>query len=480
MMDVSVSFLSGEPNVSPRHSYDVHLGVEPHPLPPAAERPRTTTSVLLLGDFSGRGGVGATSPVLVDRDVIDGVMARIAPSVELDDGTVLSFESIDELHPDEFKDRVPRVGAILDGRPLPTPSEVSKAGDAPPAPPPSDAGLLDQIVGGSSAPTADVPKRRPADPLRAFAAEASARDVVPARSAAAEAEERSTSQRAAAALGDVLRLPAFRALERRWRGVDFLTRRLDTGPGLHLYMADLSRNALRAEIDAPEGLQASALHCILSTGAGAEQEPWSFVVVMDGTFGPDPDDQLLLAWIAGLCAASGAVVIVDGEPSLAGIASLDDFDDRQSWSDPDPGWQAFRTQPEARSIAVCLPGFLLRDPYGRDTAPVEGLPLEEAPGRPASEDYVWGGAALACAVVLARESRSESRGGVPDTSISNLPLHSWRDGVDSGTRCGEAAMTDEAARRLGATGITPLAWMRASDSVRLLLPRSAAGESLLG
>ena len=71
-------------------------------------------------------------------------------------------------------------------------------------------------------------------------------------------------------------------------------------------------------------------------------------------------------------------------------------------------------------------------------------------------------------------------GGVPDTSITGLPLHSWRDGVDSGTVCGAAAMTDEAAKRLMASGITPAAWMRASDSVRLLLPRTVTGGALLG
>lgn len=472
--------------MSPRHKLDVHLGVDPHPLStPATERTRSTTSVLLIGDFSGRGrdADGSVAPILVDRDVIDHVMAAIGPSVAVDGETVLRFSSIDELHPDELRNRVPRVGAILDGRePSGGGAAAAGGGHADPTAPPSDAGLLDQILGGSPDRAESAEPRTPRSPgdLKAFAAEAAQHDVVRTPDPADRAAGASAAERAAGALNDVLRLPAFRATERRWRGVDFVTRRLDTGPGLHVYLADLSREAIRAELDAPEGLAGSALRRILGEGAGPEGDAWTFVVMVDGSFGPSADDQLTLAWITALCAASGAVVLVDGEPSLAGIPSLSDFDDRFSWSEPDPGWEAFRQQPEARSVGVSLPGFLLREPYGPTGEPIAGLSLDEAPGKPSPGDYVWGGAALVCAVVLARESRAESRGGVPDTSVSGLPLHSWRDGVDSGTRCGAVAMTDDAARRLGAAGITPLAWMRASDSVRLLLPRSAAGESLLG
>lgn len=480
----------------PRHSFDVHLDVDPSSRTVATEVRRGPVSVLLLGDFSGRGArpqliPGPATAHRVDRDVVDDLMAAIAPVVQLADGSELRFSSLDELHPDELMGRVGRVGAILDGREAPAPaveasgdgaSEASEASQASSGsrsgPPPSDAGLLDQILGGE-APAAPEPpaSSAPIGSIRAFAAEAAKFDSVAEPSAKARADSASRKERAAAALREVLRDPPFRALERRWRGVDFLVRRLDTGPDLHVYLADLSLESIRAELD--RGLDESALRGLLTGGAGAEGDPWSFVVMMDGSFGTGADDQLLLAWITGLCAASGATVVVDGEPALAGISTLDDFDDRQAWTAPDGAWEAFRRQPEAGALAVCLPGFLLRDPYGPGSDPVDGLPLAEVVGRPSRGDYVWGGAALACALAVIREAVDGS-GGVPDTSVGGLPLHSWRDGVASGTVCGAAPMTDEAAKRLLASGITPVAWTRASDSVRVLLPRAASGTSLLG
>ena len=480
-----------ESPVPPRHSFDVHLDVNPSvSRPEPTEVRRGPVSILLLGDFSGRGAgrpmiPGPVATHRVDRDVVDELMASFAPTVRLSDGSELRFSSLDQLHPDELIGRVAQVGAILDGRDAPPPPPESGGEDSvpdQPASPISGAGLLDQILGG---PPEDVPSAggpppgAPIGSIRAFAAEAARFDSVAEPSARAKADSASRSERAAAALREVLRADPFRATERRWRGVDFLVRRLDTGPNLHVHLADLSRAAIRAELHDEAGLEASALRGLLQSGAGPDKTPWSLVVMMDGTFGPGAEDQLLLAWITGLCAAFGTKVVVDGEPALAGIPTLDDFDDRLSWHAPDPGWEAFRAQSEAGSLGVCLPGFLLRDPYGPGSDPVDGLPLAEVSGRPSRRDYVWGGAAVACAVVVARDAVGEG-GGVPDTSITGLPLHSWRDGVDSGTVCGAAAMTDEAAKRLMASGITPAAWMRASDSVRLLLPRTVAGGALLG
>ncbi|MBT8405598.1 MAG: hypothetical protein KJP18_17195, partial [Gemmatimonadetes bacterium] len=59
------------------------------------------------------------------------------------------------------------------------------------------------------------------------------------------------------------------------------------------------------------------------------------------------------------------------------------------------------------------------------------------------------------------------------------PLFPWKDGVRSGLLCGETAMTDGAARRLGEVGLVPVAWARGDDAVRVLVPRSATGTPLL-
>ncbi len=472
----------------PRHRSTVHLDVDPstHAAPPPERRERRA-SVLLLGDFSGRGAAGSAgppTPMPVDRDTVDAVLAAVAPHVSLGDGAAVAFRELDDFHPDVLLRRVPALGAAMEGRSGgagSTPSgETAGGAPTPPAPAPPAGGVLDAILdqagpgpaGPPPAPASDAPL----DSIRAFAAEVARFDAV----AADDGTDREAhASRAAHALRAFLRVPVFRNLERRWRAVDFIVRRLDTGPRLHLYLADLSRAALAAEAEAAGGLEASALARMLKAGAGPDGDPWTYVALLDGAVGPGAPDQVLLAWTTALCAAFGATLLVDGDPALAGIADLGDFDEPSAWGGVDPGWSAFRTAPEARSVGVAAPGFLLRVPYGPDTADVEELPsFREVEGAPRRDDYLMGPAAAAAVVALTRAYLSPDDGRPPDLSVTGVPLHAWSAGVDRGVTAGAAAMTDGAARRLLEAGLIPVAWSRGEDRVRLLVPRTAGGASL--
>jgi type VI secretion system protein ImpC len=202
-------------------------------------------------------------------------------------------------------------------------------------------------------------------------------------------------------------------------------------------------------------------------------------VLLDGSFGPGEDDQTVLAWATALCANIGATLLVDGHPALAGIPSLDALADPGSWDGVPGAWSAFRMQPEAGALCVSLPGFLLRYPYGAQGEEIDAIPFEEIEGAPGPDDGVWAGGSVATAIVVAREADRAPPDRPADTSITGLPLFPWSDGVDSGLLCGEAAMTDGAARRLVEAGLVPVAWARGEDSVRVLMPRSAAGSALV-
>jgi type VI secretion system protein ImpC len=423
--------------------------------------------------------------MLVDRDNLDDVIRALGPSVDLPTGGALGFAELDDFHPDALLDRVPHLGAILDGRDPGLPEVSPEPAAEPPAPAPPGGGggvdllgqILDRDAGlatGAPPPVSD----RPLDSVRAFAAEAARHDTVPTPDADDVARALDARTRAANALRDFLRRPDFRALERRWRSVDWMTRNLDTGPGLHLYLVDVSRASLEAEVHSSGGLEASAFGALLREGA-PDGHPWSTAVMLDGPFGPGDEDQLLLAWMTALSAAFGATLVVDGDPTLAGIPSLDALTDSSAWG-PVPGsWAAFRAQPEAAALLVALPGFLLRYPYGAEGESLDGLRFEEIVGTPGRQDGLWGGGSVAAAIVITREEAREDPSRPADTRLTGLPLFPWKDGVGSGMLCGQAAMTDGAARRLGEAGLIPVAWARGDDAVRLLAPRNVAGRSLL-
>ena len=128
---------------------------------------------------------------------------------------------------------------------------------------------------------------------------------------------------------------------------------------------------------------------------------------------------------------------------------------------------------------MALPGFLLRYPYGSEGESIDTMPFEEIEGTPGPDDGLFAGGAVAAAVVVTREADREDPSRPADTRVTGLPLFPWKDGVDSGMLCGETPMTDGAARRLMESGLTPVAWSRGDDAVRLLVPRSAGGGSLV-
>ncbi len=459
--------------MSSRHSIQVGIDIDPAAVRSAPqERSSRATRILYLGDFSGRGDRARTDlrAIAVDRDTLDEVMASLQPRVVLPDGELYHPREIDDLHPDALLERIGSLVAAREGR--------ATTDDA--------AGLLDRIVdrvaGPERLPEERDPGLRPLDSVRAFAAAAASRDVVPGTDADTRAREEQAEAAAARGLRAILASDAMRSCERLWRGLDFIVRRVDTGPRARIYLADLPRAVVDAEIAAGQGIGESSLHALLAAGAGPEREPWRWVV-MDGVFGTGPDDLTSLAWMTALCGAHGATLLADGAPALAGIPGQGHFTAPESWSGLDAGWSALRSQPEARHLALALPGFLLRVPYGADTAPIDAIDFEEVTGRPREGDYLWGGGALACVTVLAREAAREgddAPAGVGATTLAGLPLHSWRAGTEAGTTCGAAAMTDAAAQRLIEAGLVPVAWARGADSVRVLLPRTAAGTSLMG
>lgn len=486
--------------MSSRLRHDVHLTVDPSAAP-APGRPveRTPRSVLLVGDVSGAAGESAAlsgmlRPILVDRDTVDDALRRVAPAVDLPSGGALEFTSLDDFHPDALLGRVPHLGAILDGgtpdvapaRGDGTGTEGGAAADESTRADGADADpadVLGRILDRASGPAPTSPGggagRRPMESIRDFAAEAGRRGAVPDEDPARAAREQDARSRAADALRAFLRRPDVRGLERRWRSVDLVARALDTGPDLHLYVVDLSRAALEAEIHSGGGLEASAFGALLAEGA-PDGHPWSTVVLLDGTFGPGDDDQTVLVWATALCAAAGATLLVDGDPALAGIPSLDAFSDPSRWRAVPESWSVIRSQPEARALCVSLPGFLLRYPYGARGEEIDTIPFEEIEGTPTpGEDGLWAGGAVATAIVVTREADRDDPSRPADTRVGGLPLFAWDDGVHSGLLCGAAAMTDAVARRLGEAGVVPVAWARDDDAVRLLLPRSAAGSSLL-
>jgi type VI secretion system protein ImpC len=479
--------------------------------------PETPFRVLIMGDFSGRSNRGLVAkalvdrrPILVDRDNFDEVMAKLGVEIHLPMGKKaptlkLRFRELEDFHPDQLFERVELLEALREARrKLADPRTFAaaaeelggRAGTKLPSerkePPPKEpftgprtsapemagltsGSLLDQILEekeGQSEPRSATD----ASEWGAFLRDIVRPYVVP-RDDPRQAEMVASLDAAAAGLmRAILHHPDFQALEAAWRGVRFLVSRVETDAQLKLYLMDISKAELSADLAVAEDLRSTGIYRLLveETVETPGGEPWA-VLGGNYTFGPSREDAELLGRIAKIARAAGAPFIAAASDKLLGCESLAKTPDPREWkgmtdTEGIQAWEALRRLPEASYLGLALPRFLLRLPYGADTEPTERFDFEEMTSSPEHNHYLWGNPALACVYLLAQAFSHygwDLRPGVVQ-EIESLPLHVFKEGGESRiTSCAEVLLTERAAEMILDKGFMPLLSLKNRDIIRL-------------
>jgi type VI secretion system protein ImpC len=422
------------------------------------------------------------APVRVDRDNLEDVLARFAPRLTVD-GSVITFAELDDFHADRLWTRVPVFDALRDLRDrLDNPRTFQAAADqllgasqipsTPVRTQPTGGSLLDQIVtevSGSAPPAAAAPARS-ADELQ----EQIRRMVQPHIIPGEDPRKAVLVERVEAAAADLLRAllhdRAFQSLESAWRALDLLTRRIETSARLEIWVLDISRDELMAELTRDDGAD-NALQRVFD-----RHGPWS-VVVGDYTFGPTDDDLQSLTCMAKIARTAGVCFVAGAGPELTGIPAFDRMRDSDEWSERPSAWEQFRRSRATPFLGLALPRFLARMPYGPDGDTCEEIEFEELTSPPRHEDYLWANAAYLVALLLAESFIEHGAEMHPGThqNVDGLPLHIFRvDGVAYAQPCAESVMTERMATRIIESGLMPLASLKESDTVRLVRFQSVA------
>ncbi len=488
----------------------------------ARERPRADSPlrVLVLGDFSARAEAaeGVAVPALaqrrvkaIDIDNLDAWLAGLGVRVTLragggEEATALRVGSLDDLHPDSLYRGIPafqrlerlrqRLGSA-DGfaevatevRDLvqvslePAAAEPS-SGRLPAAPSAAenDRATLARLLGDR--PKSAIP---PASTTAArMIEEAVGPHVVQPAPTLAPVYRAALDELATAWMRKLLRTPALRALEARWRSLKGLVAGLETGEGLSVHVLDASREEIAGDLlGAGPNLDRSALYRLLveQGSGGVDAEPWSLVVA-DFTFGPTVADARLLATLAALASAAGGPVLAAADPGLLGAASADRLAKPDGWQDLDPeadaAWAALRASPLARWVGLALPRVLLRLPYGRRGERVESFAFEEVADPSDREAFVWGNPAYGCAVLIGRAFVANGWDFSPgdELDLDDLPAYSYDD--DGETRllpCAEVLLPERAAEVILTRGPMPWVSYRNRPAARLLRFQSLAAPS---
>ncbi|MDH3496980.1 MAG: type VI secretion system contractile sheath large subunit [Gemmatimonadota bacterium] len=447
-----------------RHA-DIRLDVDPaHPTSaaPLEERP---FRIAVLGDFSARGVAGGTrdappqvSPVRVDRDDLETVLARFAPQLAVG-GSDIVFTSLDDFHPDHVHEHLPAL-APLHALREDAASPRRRAASAPEA---GDGPVLDRILDampGSMPDLGTIAESRDLAGYLRRIVEPHLIDHPTADQAAAVAQ---VDAAIAAVIRAFLHQPEVQALESLWRGLDLLVRRVETSSDLTIHVVDITYDEATRD---PEGL------------ADRLRKPGGWAAVLCCyTVSADSEVLAALPRIAALGRRLGAPVLLGASPDLAAAAVRGTPTAASTGEDPS-GWRQVRRGPDAAFLGLCHPRVLLRLPYGPDTDTCERFAFDEMPEGPDHRHYLWGEAALLCGVLLAEAFTNDGWGMRPGQAleVARLPLHLWRDagGTTHALPCTESALDEDAAVRLLDSGIMPVVAIRGQDTARLLRFQSVA------
>ncbi len=464
---------------------DVELSVSPGARSQAQPvEPETPFRVLILGDFSGRANrgvfetrAGSRRPVRIDRDSFDAVFEKLRPELifplagSQSPALAIRFKELDDFHPDRLFERLDVFQALRGLREKLGDNDTFAAAAAslrpaePPAPPAAAAkitldDLLDETDGGPAGPA------RALDDWSAMLHDLVAPHLVPGadpRQAELIAKVDAATSEAMRAL---LHQPALQELEAAWRALFFLVRRLETGPALRLHLLDVSKAELAAELEsARDDLRHSELwRMVVEESVGTlGGQPWA-ALAGNYSFSQTPGDLKLLARL-------GAVAREAGAPFLAATSP------RMLENITEGAFRQIRKLPQAPWIGLAMPRFLLRLPYGRETAPVELFDFEEFGAAPEHDSYLWGNPAFACVCLLGEAFGRAGWDMQPGMAreIDGLPLHVYKEDGESRIKpCAEVLMTEDGAEALLENGVMPLASIRDRDTIRLIRFQSIA------
>jgi type VI secretion system protein ImpC len=474
----------------------------------------TPFCIAILGDFSGRANrgisdaktIGKRRAWLVDRDNFDEVLARSGAEIQLpmdESGTLrLRFSELDDFHPDRIFEHLEIFGKLRDRRArLQDPSSFQKAAEelglrsrdaasqpakpvpastrAPSAVQLASGSLLDEMIAqteieqSKSRGVTDGP-RRPADEIHEFAQRVVAQHLVSTPDPR-QPEVVAVIDRAIGSLmRAILHNPDFQALEAAWRAAFLLVRQLETGSQLKLYLVDISKHELAADLSSATDLRSTEAYRLLVEQSieTAGAEPWS-IIVGNYSFGSATGDAHLLSRMAKIASRARAPFLAAASPRLLGCTSWASTPQPRDWNaSPEltRAWAELRRMPESNAVGLALPRFLLRLPYGKKTSPLESFEFEEFSETLVHEDYLWGNPGFAVALLLAQsfsKAGGEMRPGVA-MEIDRLPLHVCvRAGESLSKPCSEVWLTEDAVERILEAGLMPLVSFKDRDRVRL-------------
>ncbi len=292
-------------------------------------------------------------------------------------------------------------------------------------------------------------------------------------------------------LDAIMHAAEFKKLESAWRSMKYLVDKTDFRENIRIELLNVSKENLLEDFeDSPEVVK-SGLYKIAYTAEYGQfgGQPYG-AMVANYEFGPGPQDIKLLQYAASVAAMSHAPFIASAGPSFFGLTdfgNLPNLKDLKSiFESPQyTKWRGFRESEDARYVALTMPKFLLRLPFGPDTVPVKKFNYQEDVSQ-SHEHYTWGNAAFAFASRLS-DSFAKYRwcaniiGPAGGGAVEDLPLHQFQSMGATQTKIPTEVLVSERREfELAEEGFIALTMRKGSDNAAFFSANSAQKPKFFG
>lgn len=235
-----------------------------------------------------------------------------------------------------------------------------------------------------------------------------------------------------AQINEVLHHEQFQKLESAWRGLKYVIDQSDFRENVKVELLNVSKEDLLADFeDSPEVVKSGLYRKVYSDNYGVHGGEPVAAMVGNYDFGPGPQDLSLLQYCASVGNMAHAPFVAAAGPEFFGekdFLNMPNLKDLASiFEGPQYAkWNSFRESEDSRNVALAMPRFLLRLPYGQSTIPVKEFEFEESSDK--HDAYLWGNAAFAFATRLT-DSFAKYRfctniiGPKGGGNVEDLPVH---------------------------------------------------------
>ena len=179
----------------------------------------------------------------------------------------------------------------------------------------------------------------------------------------------------------------YQELEGAWRGLHHLVNNTETDQMLKIRVLNISKADLGRTLEKFEGTawdQSPIFKKLYEEEYGQfGGEPYG-CLVGDYHFDHTPPDVELLGELSKIAASAHAPFVTGASPSVMQMESWQELanprDLTKIFTTPEyAAWRSLRESDDARYLALCMPRFLSRLPYGAKTNPVDDFAFEGSP-----------------------------------------------------------------------------------------------------